>query len=262
MKIFGSFKDAIDDSINRLILAGSVVKPNFWQSMDVSKMKAAEMRELLFLSFQCSIPKTIGECAAQIKPNLPWADDHFDYERVSGSPINPGETWKTWPWSNSADTFRVDGKQFDHSYAERYWGQYTRMSNDTIKTNLGARSRYGDLNDVIDRLIKDPQTRQAILSVWWPEDQYDYNQRVPCSLTYQFIMRNGYFHMIYNIRSCDAYRHFRDDLYLTARLLLWTLAQLQSKDEKWLNVHPGFFIINVGSFHCFVNDLTQLRKQT
>jgi thymidylate synthase len=271
MKIYGNFEDAVKESVLKLLNLGIDIHPNNWQSMSVGKVQAARMKELLALSFQVMMPATIEELRNEIKPNLPWADKHFELERVSREPINPGETWKEWPWANSADKFRTQTTQFDHSYAERYWPRFAGFTpdgtiNEYRKTDpewpgrYGIRNRVGDLDDIIERLEKDPTTRQAVLSVWHPEDQVDTGKRVPCSLTYQFLMRNDYLHVIYNIRSCDAYRHFRDDLYLTARLALWIISELQQKDSSWDNVTLGLFTIQVGSFHCFVNDVPQLEK--
>lgn len=265
--IYGNFKDAIQANIKRLLHSGMDVHPNNWQSMDVSKRPEATMRELLAVQFQVLMSDKLVILQDEIKPNLPWADNHFERERVSGEPINPGETWKEWPWSHSAGTFIQNG-QFDHSYAERYWPRYAGVTSDgrlngydldTFSERCGVRDKVGDLSDIIDRLEKDPTTRQAVLSVWHPEDQANHGRRVPCSLTYQFLVREGYFHVIYSIRSCDAYRHFRDDLYLTARLALWVLSELRTRNESWDNVLPGIFTMTIGSFHCFVNDLPKLR---
>ena len=270
--IYGNFKDAITESIRKLINRGHDVHPNNWQSMDVSQLDAAEMREILFHSFQVLLPDDpVGKfqiLQADICPNLPWADHHFEYERVSRQPLNPGETWKYWPWAHSASTFKEE--QFDHSYAERYWprfagytktGQLDHYDKSLFNERCGVRNRVGDLDDIIARLSNDPATRQAVLSVWHPEDQVDTGKRVPCSLTYQFIKRSDRLHCIYNIRSCDALRHFRDDIYLTCRLILWVLSELRQKDNSWDNVIPGFLQMNIGSFHCFKGDIPRLRQQ-
>lgn len=268
MKVYGTFNAAIKDSVLKLVQLGQIVRPNNWQSMDVSKMAAAEMREILFHNLQVPMPGTIQEFRDDIKPNLPWADDHFELERVSREPINPGETWKQWPWANSAATFKEQG-QFDHSYAERYWPRFAGLTHDgrlpanhrsAFAERHGVRDFLGDLDDVVERIAKDPTTRQAILSVWHPEDQFNSGKRVPCSLTYQFLFRGGHLHVIYNIRSCDAYRHFRDDIYLTCRLAHWVLMELRKRDSSWNNVHMGFYSMNVGSFHCFVNDLPKIQE--
>ena len=270
MKTYGSFTDAIRDSVFKLLTLGSDVQPNNWQSMDVSQVKAAQMKELLFHSIKVMMPAGIGELQNEIKPNLPWADKHFELERVSREPINPGETWREWPWANSANTFRKDESQFDHSYAERYWPRYAGLTHDghitdrhksVFNERAGVRNRVGDLDDIVDRLVTDPMSRQAVLSVWHPEDQVDTGKRVPCSLTYQFLFRSNHLHVIYNIRSCDAYRHFRDDLYLTARLVFWVISELRLRDAETYNtLKPGFFVMNLGSFHCFVNDIPRLEQ--
>jgi thymidylate synthase len=270
MKTYGTFADAIQDSIWKLLGIGSDVQPNNWQSMGVSQLKAAQMKELLFHSIKVMMPKGIEGLRNEIHPNLPWADEHFELERVSREPINPGETWREWPWSNSANTFRKDESQFDHSYAERYWPRFAGYTHDghvddkhknVFNERVGVRNRVGDLDDIVERLHTDNMTRQAVLSVWHPEDQVDTGKRVPCSLTYQFINRGNHIHVIYNIRSCDAFRHFRDDLYLTARLLLWVIVELQLKDAtRYHELKPGFFVMNIGSFHCFINDIPHLEK--
>lgn len=269
MNNFPNFDLAIKVATRNLLDNGVNLRPNNWQSMDVSQRKDAETKEILNWSFQVPMEfRTHESYQADIKPNLPWADDHFIEERVSGEPKNPGETWKRWPWGLSANRFRTEGEQYSHSYAERYWPKWAGLTaegllNEATKgllSHKGIRYRYGDLDDVVERLVQDPLTRQAVLSVWHPEDQHNGGQRVPCSLFYQFIQRNGELHMIYTIRSCDALRHFRDDIYLTVRLLLWVLDRLQKEDDSWLTVKPGSFTMHITSLHCFIGDVRALEK--
>jgi hypothetical protein len=67
-------------------------------------------------------------------------------------------------------------------------------------------------------------------------------------------MRNGFLHVHYPIRSCDFFRHFRDDIYLCVRLTLWLIEQLAERNPVWANVQPGFFSMWIGSLHMFIND--------
>jgi thymidylate synthase len=215
--------------------------------------------------------------AEAFRPNLPWADDHFREERASGCPINPGRTWRTWPFARSADTHRREGAedpQFDHSYAERYWPRFAGLTKggtfgpeegtpDKLQPRQGVRFRYGDLADLVEVLGKDPLTRQAYLPVWFPEDlgAAVEGKRVPCTLGYHFIMRNGLFHCIYPMRSCDFIRHFRDDVYLTVRLQLWVLSMLRFRfPEAWAKVNVGTFTMHITSLHLFEQDRENLRK--
>ena len=189
---------------------------------------------------------------ADIKPDLPWADDHFA-ERVSGIPHNPPPSEAWWPHATSNDTFKTAGDKFSHTYPERFWPIQAGTKN-FEKPNMGIRFRYGDLNDLIKLLVKEPLTRQAYLPIFFPEDTgAHHGQRIPCTLGYHFIRRGDYLHVVYYIRSCDFVRHFRNDIYLTVRLLLWVLEQ-----TKWQNVSPGTFVMHVTSLHCFVNDKAKL----
>jgi hypothetical protein len=197
----------------------------------------------------------------QIEPSLPFADVHFE-ERVCGYPMNPGEAWKIWPWAQSAGNFLDAKGRFEVNYMERYWAAdiFEDTPDPGIKSQLfGIRGRpYGDLNSIVDLLAKEPLTRQAWLPIYFPEDT-GAGGRIPCTLGYHFLMRNGYLHCHYPIRSCDFYRHFRDDIYMTVRLVLWLLRELTKRNPKaWSNVKPGYFSMWIGSLHCFQNDYVKL----
>lgn len=250
-----NFADAIQ-TVNVLLEKKSqMVHTEKWQGFDIKDRPEAAMHELTDLFFKVDMPgEDLAVYRDQIKPNLPWADDHFA-ERVAGVPFNPGKTWETWPWANKADQSRIYDGKFSHSYMERYWPAFAG-DGDRMK---GIRFNYGDLNDVVNLLAREPLTRQAYLPIFFPEDTGAlHGNRVPCTLGYHWMVRDGKINMFYPIRSCDFYRHFRDDLYLTARLTLWILDQLRGKDSSWNNVRPGTFSMWIGSFHMFRNDYLKL----
>ena len=257
--------------IGRDLLQAPVVKNQYWQSTKVNQ----GTKELLNFTLRLELKdaEDLGAVQDAIQPNLPWADRHFDLERISGEPINPGTTWREWPYALSADKHRREGAkdpQFDHSYAERYWpkyagkteGGYIDGDQDPIPCAAGIRFQYGDLNDLVEVLLEDHTTRQAYLPIWFPEDLAAARdkKRVPCSLGYHFIVRDGKMHIVYYIRSCDFIRHFRDDVYLTIRLLLWVLEQCQKRSDKWNGVEPGTFTMHVTSLHIFESDAIYLNK--
>lgn len=260
--IYSDFRSAIHSIECRMFDYGKPIHTETWQSIDISGKPEAEMRELLNVNF--SVPMEFSDLnnyRLAIEPNLPWADRHFELERVSGEPINPGETWKEWPYGHSADKFRRAGERFSHTYAERYWPKRAGNTNDIHEfgENFGMRYKFGDLNDVVDLLAREPLTRQAYLPVWFPEDTgVVHRERVPCTLGYHFIQRGGLLHVFYPIRSCDLVRHFRDDIYLTIRLVLWLLDRLKGM-PAWSQVHPGMFTMWVGSLHCFIGDINRIK---
>lgn len=156
---------------------------------------------------------------------------------------------------------------------ERYWPKYagvvtvptydkdgwrTRFRQEFIpektKPHSGILYEYGDLDNVVELMVDDPYTRQAYLPIWFPEDTGGGAKRAPCTIGYHFLMRGDRLDVNYHIRSCDFVKHFRNDLYLTARLAVWVMRQLQARDNRWKDVEMGRFIMQIGSLHSFKPD--------
>lgn len=229
------FKD-----ITKLVKNNMEVKSTKWQSIEIDKrnpiVSIFDVNGIIEVQPNDDIIKLFN-------PDLPWAEEHF-LERVSGQPLNPGDQYKKWPYYKGIDNdslFRPDGK-FSHSYMERIW----------CKGYKGIRFNYGDLNDIIDRLRMDINSRQAFLSIWHPEDQSNNAERLPCTIGYWFYYQKDKLNIKFLIRSCDAIRHYRNDLYMSYRLL-------QFVSDK-INIQPGSISYWIGSFHCFKSDLYQLNK--
>lgn len=257
-----------------------IVHTERWQGVDISKKPEMATHELRHVFLRVKLPtEDLQYYQNQVRPNIPWADDHF-LERVCGQPINPGVQWKHWPWGHNAKNFLDEKGKFNHNYMERYFpkfagtlGRSTETPDDFLKAfiemygdvssyntmNHGVHHPYGDLHDVVKQLHKEPHTRQAILPVFFPEDTGAvHGGRVPCTLAYQFLMRNNRLDVSYWIRSCDFLRHFRDDIYLTVRLALWVLQRLRELDPSWNDVMPGEYVMLISSLHLFRNDYLQM----
>ena len=250
MSHFATFDGAIGAAYDALKNWGQDVPVARWQGVDTK----GTFRELLFFNFSVPVDRTGGldSLREEIKPNLPWADDHFA-ERVGGKPTNPGEAYKWWPhWMDDMATLSlVDGK-FSHTYQERLWPSERRADEDGVLGTYRRRGAYGvagNLYDVVKLLRKDPLTRQAYVPIWYPEDTgATHGARVPCTIGYFFIQRNGKLHMRYHIRSCDFNRYFRDDIYMAVRLQLWMVGQLHHP------VMPGNFLMDIDSLHVLGRD--------
>jgi thymidylate synthase len=229
----------INKTIKKLFLKGKESNNLYWQSIQIDDRNPIIEIKNINLEF-----KNIINPIDEFNPNLPWAEDHF-LERVNGKPINPGEQYKNWPYYKNIDNdilFRSKGI-FSHNYMERYW----------CSGYKGIRFQYGDLNDIINKLKNNPYSRQAFLSVWHPEDQSNHLERVPCTIGYWFNAENNILNITYLIRSCDAIRHFKNDLYMTYRLLQFVADNIGFK--------YGNMNVWIGSFHCFKSDLYSLKKQ-
>lgn len=147
---------------------------------------------------------------------------------------------------HNTQPFGTQEARFSHTYPERMWSSDLH----------GRRWRYGDLLDVVNLLKRTPLTRQAILPIWHPEDTGNVmRERVPCSIMYHFLIRGGVVDCEYYIRSCDFVRHFRDDVYLTCRLVQWVAEQVDP------DLTPGTLHMRVGSLHIFKGDVWKLEQE-
>lgn len=259
---------SINQSINRTIKEfdrlALLEGVNDWQGNETTNQNNIMMVQRNVI-LNMVIPPDAKTLETTIHPDLPWAEDHF-MERLDG-PSNPGNTYKYWPYHTNLDNDERYKKEiFSHTYQERYWPKFVGNyqfdglglvnSNDPRQSpNGGIRFQYGDLEDVVSLLKNNPTTRQAYLPIWFPEDTWAANnqERVPCSLGYYFYIEQGKLHCNYTIRSCDLFRHFRNDIYLTARLLQ-TIAVTIGRQ-------PGNLNMIIYNLHLFKNDIYPFKQK-
>lgn len=204
-----------------------------WQSQQIEQ----KMFELLHVVVDMPIPETAEEAGIMTGARLPWAEDHF-LERVGGEPLNPSPSEQWWPFrkknaeGETNKDHKSEGEAFSHTYPERMWPKHTEL---TYENSLGGNTRglrfeYGDLGDLVKQLHKAPLTRQAYLPIWFPEDTGAvHGKRVPCTLGYHFIIRNGKLDVSYFMRSTDLLRHYQDDIYMAMRLAQWVVDSFNQK---------------------------------
>jgi hypothetical protein len=258
IKTFYKPSEAIKWTKEELFNHGYVVKTERWQGIE----SPDDMWETMNHSFQFFMPHTIEELVTEIRPNLPWADEHFE-ERVGGQPLNPPPSHVRWPFAQKNNSQFGGHEQFSHTYPERIWSRFAGDKFEHIdEPRKGIRYEYGDFGDVLDLMEREPFTRQAFLPIWFPEDTGTvHGERVPCTLGYQFIRRDNWLHVTYYIRSCDYIRHFRDDVYMACRKLMWLLDNLKQRDpERWSDVTPGYFVMHITSLHCFNSERGILKQ--
>lgn len=245
-------KTAINQTIKKVVSMGFESPAGIWQGVD--SFKDMNMKVIINENFSVPIPlhKDLMEHTAADEE---WVNMHFA-ERVSGIPSNPGSSFRIWPYANfknKGDAFKnTEDEKFSHTYMERFWPKH---ANDKFQS--GIRFNYGDLHDVITQLNDNPLSRQAYLPIFFPEDTgATEGQRVPCTLGYHFFIWDNRLHINYYIRSCDIYRHFRNDMYFTAMLAHWVLLKLEVPGLKM-----GTMNIMIANLHVFVNDIYNLEKR-
>lgn len=255
-----------------------------WQAMNTSGSDAHKTYELEDATL---VWEKIPDNPQDIMPavDTTWAREHFA-ERVSGLPLNPAPSHVRWPYAVGGNARHMADETFDHTYPERFWSKHAGHKHDMsyIRENdlwkrlddecggaAGVRFHYGDLNDVVSLLIRNPLTRQAYLPIWFPEDTGaglatydDQTIRVPCTLGYHFMQRGGYLSMRYYLRSCDVYRHLSNDAYFAAALMRWVCAELKRRTmegQVGLNIRPGKLVMHIASLHAFHGDKKKIQDR-
>src|SRR4051812_46109753 len=94
---FLSFDKAVEQARLQLLFKSKLVHSDHWQGVDIRNKPEMATREVTHLTFKVPMDQDLDRLRREIQPNLPWADNHF-HERVCGYPINPGTTWKSWPY--------------------------------------------------------------------------------------------------------------------------------------------------------------------
>jgi hypothetical protein len=265
MAYFKKLSQGIEGSIALLLTHGEEVDPGHWQGYDTTGHSELKTDEIMNLTLSAHIPQTQEELVEECNPSMPWAEIEF-MERVGGVPHNPHESLERWPWWQGQSATTMQGGEFSHTYSERFWPRHRRVASslgadhDFLTPRRGIRYRYGDLEDVLALLRKHPLTRQATFPIFFPEDTGAvHGGRIPCTLHYHFLLRAGKLHLWYPIRSCDAVRHFRDDLYMAARLCQWVIEELSWDGEN--GVVPGMLHFTAYSFHVHHGDKHHLEAR-
>jgi len=194
-------------------------------ALEEGGVKVANTIEILDVVYTVTDPKL-----EDLEPHQPWADIEFE-DRISLEVRNPGNAWKALPevWEPMMEKhYGADEpgyKTFSYTYNERMTCQ---------------------LRDILNELKTNPNSREAYLAIWNPVlDPFRIGRRrIPCTLGYQFFLRNGELQLTYLQRSCNFKKHYQDDVYLARKLQEWV--------AKEIKVTPGVFSHWIGSLHTFV----------
>jgi thymidylate synthase len=106
----------------------------------------------------------------------------------------------------------------------------------------------GGLARVIRKLKEDPNTRQAVLQI--PRPQVYYTKDEPCTLSMQFIHRDGFLNCIVTMRSSDIWLGIPYDVF--------SFAFFQNCLAGQLGMLRGWLSINAGSQHLYERDVDKV----
>jgi thymidylate synthase len=227
MRIFRNFIEAQNEIKRDLAELGVQVHPETMQDKVVKDDPDFDTKELANYIYAVTKPdyaEIEGTHDEWIKQE--WLD------RVAGG-LNPGlayrkrrDVWEQFLEHKSKEP------HFSYTYSVRMGGQY--------------------LEAIVDELITHPNSRQLFLPVWDRNIDWERlgKRRVPCSLGYWFVQRDGRVHLTYMMRSCDFFTHYPNDVALATILQHYVAAEADYK--------VGTFTHFVGSLHIYAKDVANV----
>lgn len=240
MRIYNSAYELMSEMGRDLWEMGLLNSPKTYQNKVIEGNEEMTTKELICKQY-CLTSLPDPEKLFIYTGTKDWANAEFQ-ERISGKQLNPGKAWELNPgmW----EEFLVEtanGRKFDYTYAERINRKNGIFVNDGTV-----------LEEVIHLLNQDNDTRKAVLPIFLGSDtaNYDGSHRIPCSMYYDFLIRdtgNGkQLNITYHQRSADFVGHFGDDVYLA-----WCLMEYVAER---VGVKPGYLFHTIDSLHAYKRD--------
>lgn len=223
MRIYQNAITAADEIARELVEMGIRYQSATVQDKFVGDDPDYETLELMSYSYCIGAYEDHEGLLVHMNMNVEWTHkelaERLDFTLANK---NPGTAWEL-----NEDFWKpyLRNGCFSYSYPERWQAQ---------------------LPYVIRELKARPNSRQAVISFYEStKDMMNWggSDRVPCSLTYHFIIRDNKLHLIYGQRSCDFTLFYASDVYITIGLLKYV--------AKELGIEPGRFYHNIGSLHTF-----------
>lgn len=262
MRIYSNCLELMSEMGRDLWEMGKIVKPKTYQNKVIDGNEDFVTKELICEQYCLTSLMDVQYLFAFTKCK-DWAEAEFA-ERIAGREINPGEAWKLR--KEMWEQFLVNGR-FDYSYGERM--------NQEVYYNDG----YFPLLDAIAiQLADDPDTRKAILPIYGDYirtinsqtssfdlerdiNRMDGSKRIPCSMYYDFLLRNGKLNICYHQRSSDFVQHFGNDVYLAWNLMEYMVERINKyKKDSEDTIEPGYLYHTIDSLHAYKKDWVKLKS--
>lgn len=231
MRIFTNLTECYYEIRRDLFEVGEWIQGSTYQDKNVEGDPEFDFMELRPYTYSLTGAADRDDFIEKLNLNWAWIRTEFD-ERLAlfAKSRNPGLAWElrkdVW------EEFLEEDGRFAYVYSERF--------------NLP--SGFSQPVEVIKELRRHPASRQGVIGIYDPNlDLHNFggHGRIPCSMFYQLMIRNGALDLHYVMRSCDFFTHFPYDQLLAIRFQKWGARRLNCK---------------VGVFHHLITSLHGFRK--
>ena len=250
MRQYLSLNDCLNETTRELFSRGQLQFDSTVQGKTVTKNEF-EMKELYNYNYMYTpLPGTV--IPTEIENMLKTARSifHRDQHQYNiafkwfESFFNPS-LYDTW-WKSS-------------KFLSKYWLSSDSINHHSFSYTYGERL-WGGISIIIEKLQSNPSSRGAYLPVWHEPDLYisQHHGRVPCTIGYQFYIRNRELSLNIYQRSCDLVNFYPLDISKAILLQLYILRELTKNTNKPLTF--GSTTHYIASLHAYKIDVPGNRK--
>lgn len=130
----------------------------------------------------------------------------------------------------------------------KYFKNWNRFqTNGVVNSNYGVRWKEA-INYIINELKYDKYSRRAVINMYDVTKSETFFKDTPCTLTWQFIIRNNYLHMFVYMRSNDIWYGFCNDQFNNSLLHQLVLNELK---QTYPEIRMGRYYHNTTSMHSY-----------
>lgn len=129
-----------------------------------------------------------------------------------------------------------DGKTLNSAYGYRIFGRHKDFPN--------------QWRNVQYRLLSDPDTRQAVITIYYQQDLAKQSKDVPCTLNLHFLIREDKLNLFVQMRSNDAYMGLIYDVF-SFTLLQEHMYNFLKSNDKFKNLELGTYVHKSDSMHVY-----------
>ena len=163
---------------------------------------------------------------------------------------------------------KCDQRKWKYNYAESEWQWYLtglpnvkmlgkiygkvpeiweRMANEEgyVNSNYGYQwQRHYQLDMVVEMLKKNPNTRQATISIFDGKEREKYDKDTPCTYAIQFTILDNKLNMCVTMRSNDLWYGFCNDQYCFSKLQLMVADKLEIRLGEYYHFAHNLHLYN------------------
>lgn len=167
-----------------------------------------------------------------------------------------------FPMAHAKLTVKEREISYDFMFREAWWILSGQNRLDLLETHAPSYSKFSDdgvrlsgaygpkiidqIRYVVETLKHDPYSRQAVINIWRENPRT--SKDIPCTLSVQFLLRNGLLNTVVTMRSNDVWLGMPYDVFTFTMLTCMVALELGGDIELGMMFH------NVGSRHIYFKD--------